>query len=81
VVVGLRIAGEYVPGIASVTIIVLLLGGFQLLTLGVIGEYLGRSYEEAKHRPIYVIGEQHNFGESDAQVATRRRFADVDRSS
>lgn len=61
VVVGFRIAGEYVPGIASVTIILLLLGGFQLLTLGIIGEYLGRSYEEAKRRPIYVVGNRWNF--------------------
>ena len=55
VVVGFRIAGEYVPGIASVTIVVLLLGGFQLLTLGIIGEYLGRNYEETKRRPIYIV--------------------------
>ena len=55
VVVGFRIAGEYVPGIASVTIVLLLLGGFQLLTLGIIGEYLGRTYEEAKRRPIYMV--------------------------
>ena len=61
VVIGLRIAGEYVPGIASVTIVLLLLGGFQLLTLGIIGEYLGRSYEEAKRRPIYIVGTRWNF--------------------
>lgn len=60
VVIALRIAGEYVPGIASVTIVLLLLGGIQLLTLGVIGEYLGRSYDETKRRPIYVVGETHN---------------------
>jgi dolichol-phosphate mannosyltransferase len=66
VVVGFRIAGEYVPGIASVTIVLLLLGGFQLLTLGIIGEYIGRSYEEAKRRPIYVIGARWNFDAEDA---------------
>ena len=72
VVVALKIMGEYVPGIASVTIIVLLLSGFQLLTLGIIGEYLGRSYEESKQRPIYVVGEQHNFTETEAREAVRR---------
>lgn len=63
VVVVLRLAGEYVPGIASVTIVLLLLGGIQLLTLGIIGEYLGRSYEEAKRRPIYIVDERLNVAE------------------
>jgi dolichol-phosphate mannosyltransferase len=57
VVIIKKIAGSYVPGIASLTVVVLLLGGIQLLTLGVIGEYLGRSYEEAKRRPIYLVRE------------------------
>jgi polyisoprenyl-phosphate glycosyltransferase len=60
VVIALRLAGEYVPGIASVTIVLLLLGGIQLLTLGIIGEYLGRSYDEVKQRPIYVVRETIN---------------------
>ena len=68
VVIGFRIAGEYVPGIASVTILILLLGGFQLLTLGIIGEYLGRSYEEAKRRPIYVVGVRWNFDGGDESL-------------
>jgi polyisoprenyl-phosphate glycosyltransferase len=62
VVIALRVAGEYVPGIASVTIVLLLLGGVQLLTLGIIGEYLGRSYDEVKQRPIYIVGETINLG-------------------
>ena len=60
VVIVLKVAGSYVPGIASLTVVVLLLGGVQLLTLGIIGEYLGRSYEEAKQRPIYVVAERCN---------------------
>jgi dolichol-phosphate mannosyltransferase len=60
VVVALKIAGSYVPGIASLTVLVLLLGGIQLLTLGILGEYLGRSYEEAKQRPIYIVDERLN---------------------
>jgi dolichol-phosphate mannosyltransferase len=60
VVIVLKIAGSYVPGIASVTIVVLLLGGIQLMTLGLMGEYLGRSYEEVKARPIYVVRASRN---------------------
>jgi len=60
VVLALRLTGSYVPGIASVHIMMLLLGGIQLLTLGIMGEYLGRAYDEAKRRPIYVVAERHN---------------------
>ena len=58
VVVILRLAGLYhVSGIASVHILVLLVGGIQLLFLGVLGEYLARDYDETKRRPVYVLGE------------------------
>lgn len=57
VVVILRLADLYrVSGIASVHILVLLIGGLQLLFLGIVGEYLGRNYDEAKRRPTYIIG-------------------------
>jgi hypothetical protein len=44
-----------VPGWASITLPIYFLGGIQLLSLGVIGEYLGKLYVEAKRRPRYVI--------------------------
>jgi len=56
-VVAVKLSGNYVPGIASITIVVLLLGGIQLLMIGLMGEYVGRSYEESKRRPIYVVRE------------------------
>ena len=43
------------PGWASVIVIVLFLGGIQLLVLGIVGEYLGRIFDEVKRRPHYVV--------------------------
>lgn len=49
------IHGTDVPGYASLMVVILFLGGMQLMSLGIIGEYIGRLYMESKHRPIYVI--------------------------
>ncbi|MBS0243457.1 MAG: glycosyltransferase family 2 protein [Proteobacteria bacterium] len=49
--------GVDVPGFPSLIISVLLLGGIQLISLGVIGEYLGRVYEEVKGRPLYIVAD------------------------
>ena len=54
-VVRTLVFGVDVPGYASTMVAVLLLGGVQLTVLGVIGEYLGRIFEETKHRPLYVV--------------------------
>jgi polyisoprenyl-phosphate glycosyltransferase len=53
----LRLAGAAIQGQATTLIIVLLLGGIQLIVLGIIGEYLGRIYDEVRGRPLYVVRE------------------------
>ena len=60
VAIGFRIAGEFLPGITTTVIAVLLLGGFQLIAIGLIGEYVGRIYDEVKRRPLYVVRERLN---------------------
>jgi hypothetical protein len=49
------IFGVDLPGYASLIVTVLFLGGLQLIGIGVLGEYIGRIYMEAKHRPVYLI--------------------------
>jgi dolichol-phosphate mannosyltransferase len=49
--------GRAMPGWTSILIAVLVLGGIQLIVLGIVGEYIGRIYQEVKNRPIYIIRE------------------------
>jgi dolichol-phosphate mannosyltransferase len=62
IVAGLRLIGSnFFFGQATTLISVLLLGGIQLIFLGIIGEYLGRIYDEVKQRPLYLLSEKIGF--------------------
>jgi len=50
-----------IPGWASLFVASLFLGGVQLMCIGILGEYLGRVYEEIQGRPLYVCEEEINF--------------------
>jgi polyisoprenyl-phosphate glycosyltransferase len=65
-VIAARIAGIYVPGVSTILFVILLLGGIQLITVGIIGEYVGRIYDEVKGRPLYVVREGRNIGADEA---------------
>ena len=55
--------GVDVPGYASLMVVVLFLGGLQLLSLGVMGEYIGRIATEVRGRPLYVVASTVGFDE------------------
>lgn len=59
IVIYLRLSGRgELSGQATTLIAVLFLGGVQLISLGILGEYIGRLYDEAKNRPLYVLREE-----------------------
>ena len=47
--------GNPVDGYPSLMVVILFLGGIQLMAIGVIGEYLGRMFDETKNRPLYLL--------------------------
>lgn len=65
VTVILRLSGidGALEGQATTLVSVLFLGGVQLIFLGILGEYLGRIYDEVKHRPLYLVGRAYGFVE------------------
>jgi len=59
------VRGTDVPGYASLLVFILLLGGIQMIILGIIGEYIGRIFIEVKGRPLYIVEKQVNFDDEE----------------
>ena len=59
VIVRTLVYGVDVPGYASLLVAVLFMGSLQLISVGVLGEYIGRIYMETKNRPLYLIRKKH----------------------
>ena len=58
-----RVFEVFDPGTPTIITVILMLGGIQLLTVGIIGEYVGRIYDEVKRRPLYVVRDRRNLSE------------------
>lgn len=58
------ITGIDIPGYATIIVLILLLGGIQLFCIGIIGEYVGRTFVQSKDRPIYIAKEILNYEEN-----------------
>jgi dolichol-phosphate mannosyltransferase len=69
VAISLKLAGEsLVPGYASLLFAVTFLSGIQLAVMGMVGLYVGRIYDEARARPLYIVRERQGFGDADGPV-------------
>jgi len=53
--------GADLPGFPSIIVAIMFLGGIQLLSIGILGEYIARIFTEVKRRPKYIIGNKHGF--------------------
>lgn len=67
-----QLLGATVPGWASVFVAVFFLGAVQLLCLGLLGEYVGRLYSEAQHRPLYLLAPEGSDSTSQRQATEHR---------
>ena len=73
------IFGVDVPGFPTLVISIMMLSGAQLISLGVLGEYLARVYDEVKGRPLYIVAEDAGFDEPNRESAATGRTGDAAR--
>lgn len=78
----LRLAHAFdLPGWTSLMVVVLFLGGIQLLTVGIVGEYIARIYEEVKNRPVYLVSRAVGYPADAAARAPEPLFGSSRRAS
>ena len=78
VAISLKLAGEsLVPGYASLLFAITFLSGIQLAVMGMVGLYVGRIYDEARARPLYVVRERQGFSDTDGPVVWQPTAADA----
>jgi glycosyltransferase involved in cell wall biosynthesis len=73
VVISTLAFGADVPGYATLLVSITFFAGIQLLSLGIIGEYIGRIFAEVKRRPLYIVGKTIGFEEKSAPKPAKRR--------
>jgi dolichol-phosphate mannosyltransferase len=69
VIVTSLVSGPGVPGWVSLMTVVLLIAGIQLVTLGIVGEYVGKVYDEVRARPSFIVAERVGLGASATEIS------------
>jgi uncharacterized membrane protein len=65
------VGSDLTPGLPTTVLVVSFFSGVQLLALGVVGEYIGRIYDETKRRPMYIVDRKVNFSDPVDQSAAQ----------
>lgn len=68
IIISTLMFGKQTPGWATIVTAISFFGGLQLFALGIVGEYIGRVFDEVKHRPHYIIDEDLSFDDCNTQI-------------